>query len=129
MKGKSFIERRKSFGTHLFASPVLLNKFGLLVSFGLITLFDWKTHHRERNDHLVSKTISQLPRYILDFVLAKTFVLAKILNQKHLMWNNFVLICCLSIIFTLKTQVFCRLNKICWEILAQTCNNAIWENS
>ena len=65
---------------------------------GLITWFDWKTHHNEMTMWFTKGRYSK-PGSLGTFL---TLFWTRGLNQKNLKWNCFALICCLSINFTLK---------------------------
>ena len=94
------IERKKSFGAHLWVLSVwfvIVNQVWTFSLIGLITWFDWKTHH---NEMTMWFQIGRCRKPGKNGKLLTLFWTS--LNQKNLKWNCFALICCLSINFTLK---------------------------
>ena len=82
------IERKKSFGAHLWVLSVwfvIVNQVWTFSFIGLITWFDWKTHHNEMTMWFPKGRYRKPGSYILDFVLDWK----RSLNQKTLKWNCF----------------------------------------
>ena len=107
---KSFIEIKKSFGTHLFAGPILLTKFGLSVS------LVWSPGLIENLTICDFQNSNQLPTFFLILLWPRSLKQRQILK-----WSCLALICRLPINFTLKNTfqfyVMLRKNDLCWEIL------------
>ena len=81
-------KNKESFDTHLFASPILITRFGLSV---------WlKT---SPSGHVISKTKQNIASAIFFLTLG---LLRNLKQEENLKWNCYTLICCSSINFTFK---------------------------